>query len=478
MSRWVLAAGAMVTAFLLLTDFRHGYLRDELYFRLLRDHLSWGYYDQPPLVPWLARISTAVFGDTLWALRMPSALAIGVFTVLAGLVARELGGGRGAQVLAAVAAGTAPWPLGNGDMLVTNAFDLPMWLAAILFAVRALRGGDGRWWVAAGLVCGLATYNKYLIGLLGLGLLAGLLVAGPRRALAGRWLWAGVAVAVLVAAPNLVYQVVNGFPQLTMADALAADRGAGFRVFFVPMQLIMIGPLLAPLWVAGWVWLAREPRLRAFAVAYPVCGVAVLLGGGRPDYIAGLVMLLLAAGCVAAGRLLTRVRWRVAAGAVVAVNALFALAVAVPVLPLRTVLASPIPRLNLKVTDSIGWPELARQVAGVYHGLPDDEHAIVLTGNYGEAGALHRHGLRAVYSGHNELHRLGPPPESATVAVVVGGAGVPVKTAFRRCVVAGRVDNGVGLRNAEQGRPILLCRDRTDSWARLWPRFLHSHHYG
>lgn len=482
--REVITVAASLVALLLALDFRHGYLRDELYFRLLRDHLNWGYFDQPPLVPLVAWMSTSVFGDTLWALRMPAALALGLFTVLIGLLARELGGGRGAQVLASTGAGTAPWPLGNGDMLVTNAFDLPVWIAAILFVVRALRR-DGRWWLVAGLTGALATYNKHLIVLLAGSLLIGLVAVGPRRVLANRWMWLGVAIAAVVAAPNLIYQIAEGFPQLTMAGALADDRGPGFRALFVPMQFIMIGPFLAALCVPGWMRLFRDGRLRALAAAYPVCAVVVFVSGGRPDYFVGLLILLFVSGCVAVESRLARARWRRVLTGAVALNALFALTVAVPALPLNVLVNTPIPDFNAKIRDSVGWPRFAEQVARVYHGLTprDRARAVLLVGNYGEAGALHRYGPRlglpAAYSGHNELHRLGPPPEGATVAVLVGMSGVPKSEIFGHCAPSGqRVDNGVGMKNAEQGREIFVCRDLKAPWSRLWPRLRHSHHYG
>ncbi|GLW09325.1 hypothetical protein Misp01_44540 [Microtetraspora sp. NBRC 13810] len=481
----VAVVASIVTAGLLVFDVRYGYLRDELYFRMLRDHLDWGYFDQPPLVPFLAWAGTEIFGDNLRALWVWSPIAVGVYIVLAGLVARELGGGRRAQVLAAAAAGTTPWVLGIGHYLITNVFDLPLWTAAILCAVRALRRGDGRWWLAVGAACGLATYNKYLIVLLPLALLAGLLLAGPRRVFLDRWLWLGLLLALVVAAPNLLYQAAHDWPQLTMAGALAEDRGTEFRAIYVRDQFLFFpGPPLAVLWLAGWVRLLRDRTLRAFAVGTLFCSVLVFATGGRPDYVYSLLAFCLVAGCVVIDDWLAAVRWRrLLVGAGVAVNASIAVVAGLSVLPLEVLLRTPLP-VNLAVRDSVGWPRLAEQVARVYRGLPPRDRArtILLAGNYGEAGALDlygpRLGLPAVYSGHNELHRFGPPPEHATTAVVVGTTEALRAEAFTACDRAGRVDNGTGLDNREQGRPILVCRDLRRPWSQLWPKFRHSHHYG
>ncbi|NUR88233.1 MAG: hypothetical protein HOY71_29445, partial [Nonomuraea sp.] len=195
----------------------YGYHRDELYFRVLAGHPAWGYVDQPPLTPMLAKAALGLFGDTLTALRVFPAVAVAVLVVLVSLVARELGGGRAAQVMAAAGTATGAYTLIAAHTLLTVSFDLPLWTAAILFALKALRGRP-RWWLAAGAVTGAATYNKHLIALLALSLLAGLLVAGPRRALADRWLWAGMLLAAVLAAPNLVYQATHDWPQLSMAS--------------------------------------------------------------------------------------------------------------------------------------------------------------------------------------------------------------------------------------------------------------------
>ena len=62
---------AVVVIVLAVTVNAYGYHRDELYFRMLAAHPAWGYVDEPPMTPMLARASTTIFGDSLWALRLP-----------------------------------------------------------------------------------------------------------------------------------------------------------------------------------------------------------------------------------------------------------------------------------------------------------------------------------------------------------------------------------------------------------------------
>ncbi|MEU0572884.1 glycosyltransferase family 39 protein, partial [Nonomuraea sp. NPDC005983] len=296
--RWATVIAVVLAGVLLVLSPEYGYHRDELYFRFLSGHPAWGYVDQPPLTPTLARLAVALFGDTVTALRVFPALAVAGLVVLIALIARELGGGRVAQVLAMLGVATGVYTLIAGHTLLTLSFDLPIWAAAILFMLKALLREQPRWWLAVGTVCGLATYNKHLIVMLLLGLAIGLLAAGPRRVLLSPWLWAGAAIAAALAVPNLLYQVTHDWPQLKMASALSENKGGELRVLFVPMQVLLFGPVVAVIGGFGWVRLWRDRRVRALAVAYPAAAVLTLAGGGRFDYTAGLILLLFTAGCV------------------------------------------------------------------------------------------------------------------------------------------------------------------------------------
>lgn len=464
------AVSAALVALLLALSPRYGYHRDELYFRVLAEHPGWGYVDQPPFTPMAARVSMTLFGDSPAALRVLPALAMAALVVLTALIARELGGGRAAQTLAAAGTATGAYVLIAGHTLLTVSFDLPFWAAAILFTLRALLRG-GRWWLAAGAVIGAATYNKLLIAMLVLALAAGVLAAGPRRLLMSRWLWAGALVAVVVALPNLLYQLTHDLPQLKMAAALGENKGGEMRVLFAPMQLLLFGPVVAVIGGFGFVRLWRDRRVRALAVAYPAAAALTLVSGGRFDYTAGLILLLFAAGCVtaeAAGR--DKIRsagWSLALGG--AGNAVIAL----PLVPLAVLGSTPVPMINEVARESVGWPALNAAVTGVLDALPPDERrrAVVVTANYGEHGSLSQAGLTRVYSGHNQLWEYGPPPADGDPAILVN-AGL-MSGEFSSCEVRATVDNGLGVENEEQGVPVFLCRGLRQPWSATWDRWRH-----
>jgi hypothetical protein len=140
---------------------------------------------------------------------------------------------------------------------------------------------------------------------------------------------------------------------------------------------------------------------------------------------------------------------------------------------------TPIPDINQAARDQVGWPVYVRTVADVYARLPPEDRAkaVLLTSNYGEAGALHRYGpeygLPAVYSGQNELYNDGPPPATATVVVAWTQTIHRLGELFASCEAKAIMDNGVGVDNEEQGSVVAICRDPVGGWAAVWPRLQH-----
>lgn len=472
------AVAAAVTALLLAFAGRYGYHRDELYFLRAGRELAFGYVDQPPLTPLLARAMDELFPGSLVGLRLPSALAAGLLVLVTGLIARELGGGRTAQLLAAACAGVSSVLLIVGHLLSTTTPDLLAWTVLSWLLVRALRDG-GPVWLLAGAVAGIALQNKVQPAFLLAAVVLGVLAVGPRAALRSPWPWLGGLLALALWAPNLVWQAANGWPQLELAEAIAGGSSGTSEPWylFVPFQLVLVSPLLVPVWVAGWWRLARDPALRtwrAFAVAYVVLAVVFLLTGGKPYYLAGAYPVLLAAGATPVVEWARRGRSRVRAGLVAAALALSLLidgTLGLPVVPVDRLAGTPVPDVNYDAGETVGWPRLVALVRDARGSLPDDEPVVVLTSNYGQAGAVDRFApdLGPAYSGHNSYWTWGPPPEDADAVVAVGIDRDRLAGWFGEVTNAGRVDNGVGLDNDEQGTPVLVATGRRVPWSQIWP---------
>ena len=445
----------------------YGYDRDELYFAMLRP--AWGYVDQPPLTPLVAHGLAALYDGGPWLLRIPATLCAAACLVLTALLARELGGDAKAQTWTAWGMATTSAVLLFGHVFLTSSLDLVAWPLVSLLVIRAEVRSEPRWWLVAGAVAGLATYNKLLVLVLLLGIVLGLALVGPRRRLRSPYVWGGAALTLVVGLPNLVYQVTHDLPQVRMGRALSQNNAGDVRTSMWVLLLVLLGPPLVVIWVAGLRALWRDRRVRFFVVVFALVVLFTFVSGAQPHYPVFILPVPFAAGIVAMEPHLGRV-W----GALFALNGAVSLALGLPLVPVGSVGATPIPAVNLLAQDSVGWPAYVRQVSGVYDALPDQRDAAVFTSNYGEAGALHhdRPDL-PVYSAQNALYDQARPPDTVTTLVVVGGQYPEVRTMFEHCSVRARLDNGVGVGNEEQGLPIAVCTGPTAPWAVLWPRLHH-----
>ncbi|WP_197038457.1 glycosyltransferase family 39 protein [Herbidospora cretacea] len=469
----IAAVAASLAVLLTALSGRYGFHRDELYFMVAGDHPDWGYVDQPPLTPLLARVSTALLGDSPAALRVVATILCVAAVVTVALIARELGGDRRTQTVAACCAAASGIVLGLGHLLATATFDMLAWLVISLLVLRLLRTGDGRWFVAIGLAVGVGMENKQLLGLLVVTLFLALLLVGPRDVLRTRWLPIGALIAAVIAAPNLIWSAAHGWPQFAVAAGISED-GADDRVMLLPLLVAQLSPLFLPIWVAGLVRLWRDPSVR-WARLIPVATVllfaVVLFTGGKAYYVLPLLMVSMAAGVAPV------VRWArprvLVAG--IAVAAAVNVVIGLPVLPPA---AAGLPNaLNAEVGEQIGWPEFVRSVADAWNRIPeaDRARAVIFAQNYGEAAAIARygpeHGLPAAYSGHMSYADWGPPPDTADgpVLLVHAAENRRIPARFTDCRLVGPVDIGYDIDNQVSENVIRICGPAPVSWSALWP---------
>lgn len=470
----LVAAAGGVTALLVAFSGGYGYHRDELYFIAAGRRLDWAYADQGPLTPLIARAMTEIAPDSLLVLRLPSAVAAGLTVLLTGLLARELGARPRGVAIAAATAGVASIVLFTGHLLSTSTFDLLTWTAVTWLVVRAVRSGNGWLWVVAGLTLGIGLLNKPLPAFLAAGILVGVVLSGPRTLLRSPYVWGGAAVAVALWAPWLIWQAGHGWPQLEVSRSIAAGGSASSEPWWavIPFQFLLVGPPLAPVWIAGLVRLFRDPGVRPVRFlgwAWVVLAAVFMATGGKPYYLAGLLPVLIAAGArpvdewLARGRTTAR---KAAFGVALASAAVVDAVIALPVLPPD--LTGPVVAVNEDVGATIGWPEFVADIAEVY---PDG--AVIFTANYGEAGAVDRfgpaHGLPRAYSGHNAYGDWGPPPDGNAPVLTVGIRLPVLEEYFRGCAVVEPLSEP-GLTSAVD---VAVCGGPRQAWSKAWTALRH-----
>lgn len=482
----VLAAAARLVLHI-ATNGKYGFHRDEL--QTLDDarHLDWGFVAYPPITPLLGRLELLLFGTSLIGFRFFSAIAVSAGMLLAGLIAKELGGKRQVQLLAAVAAGISPVSLVQGAVFQYVSFDYLWGVAASYLLVRLLKSDDPRWWVAVGAVLGLGMETRYTMGFLALGIAGAVLLTRERRFLRSGWLWMGVGISILVWLPNLIWQMQHHFISLEFLSYLhARDLRQGRYTGFLGEQFwVCINLVTLPLTLLGlWFYFVRQEgrRYRLLGWTFAITFLLFTLAGSRSYYTAQLYPMLISGGSVLLGTWLDRLRpaqSRMVYGtqwtAILAGGIAFALLV-MPIAPIGSGLWKITSRLHDQFREEIGWPELAGSVANVYHSLPreEQERTGILTGNYGEAGALNLYGpsfgLPRAMSLTNSFWYRGFDPRLPQTVIVAGFNLDEGKKLFGGCVVAAKNAEPLGIENEEsRDHPdILLCRDLRVPWPVYW----------
>jgi hypothetical protein len=479
----------------LLVNARYGFFRDELYYIVCGQRLAFGYVDHPPLTPLLARASRLLFGGSLLGLRLFPALAGAATVVLAGLIARKLGGGRRAQVLAAVAVLCSPTLLNFGYLLTTNALDVLFWTLAAYLLTLILKDGRPKLWPALGLAVGLGLQNKYSVAFFVAALGVGFVLSAARAQLRSGWMWAGAAAAAIIILPNLVWQVRHGLPFVELnRNAIAHKNLILSPLQFLGSQVLQILPFAFLVAAIGLVYflLGRDAKpVRAFGWAYLVLFAFFALSGGKAYYLASVYPVMLAGGAVALERWSARPgrRWLVPALLILIVVVGAAVSpFAVPVLSVDRLVAYG-QRLGIQAStderhemgllpqhfaDQFGWEELTKEVATVYQGLSEADRAVcgIFAQNYGEASAINVLGrtydLPWAASGHNSYWLWGVVPGRGEVMIVIGGKAEDHRHAYREVTEVARHSSRYGM-PYENDLPIFLCRGLKVRLQDVWP---------
>jgi len=470
----------------LITGRRFGFHRDELATLDDARHLAWGFVAYPPVTPFFGRFSLMLFGTSLTGFRFFAAVAQAAAVVLTGLMARELGGGRGAQLVAAFAA--TPVGLVGGSLMQYVSFDYLFWVLTAYFVVRLLKSEDPRWWLAIGGAIGLGMMTKYTMGFFALAIAIAVLLTDARRYLKSRWLWFGVGLSILLFLPNLIWQAQNHFISLDFLKHIhARDIRIGRTKNFLPDQLELTLFAL-PLCLAGLYFLLfmqAGRRFRMLAWMYIIPFMLFVIAKGRGYYLAAAYPMLYAAGSVWGEQQLANLRraWastvRIVAWTALLLDVALAAGFFLPVGRVNSSWWSIANKLQGDFREELGWEELVETVAQIRDTLPAEDRSRlgILAGNYGEAGAIalyrDRYALPAPISGINSFWARGygsPPPEAL---IVIGLSRPFLDENFSSCQLASHTGNQFGVKNEEtEDHPdIYVCRGLRKPWPVFWKDF-------
>ncbi|HTS11053.1 MAG TPA: glycosyltransferase family 39 protein [Candidatus Limnocylindrales bacterium] len=490
-TEWMmLAVIAAATAVVhIATNGKYGFHRDEL--QVIDDarHLAWGYVTYPPVTPLIEHVALALFGTSLIGLRMFSVIAQALAIVVTGMMACELGGGRLAQAVAALAVVISPLPMFEATEFQYSTFDYLWWVLIAYCAIRLLKSEDARWWLGIGAAIGVGMMTKYTMGFLVAGVVVGVLLTPARRYLKSPWLWAGAALSVLMFLPDLLWEAHRHFISLEFLQHIhTRDVGEGRANGFIWGQFWVCANLVvAPIWLAGLVsyFAGRDAkRYRMLGWMYVVPLAMLFFMKGRDYYLAGAYPMLFAAGSVTGERWVAGLRagWartvKAATFALMALGGVGMAAIVIPVMPIDSPHNIAI-KNNGDLREEIGWREMVAEVARIRDTLTPEQraHLGILATNYGEMGAVNlygpEYGLPQAISGVNSAwyRRYGnPPPETL---IVLGLSEHGIERHFGTCQPVGHNGNRYGIKNEEsEDHPIIyLCGAPIGGWPAFWSDF-------
>lgn len=482
----------------LLANGGYGIFRDELYFIVCGQRLAWGYVDQPPLVPLIAAWSYALAGDWLTGFRLVPALAMAVTIGLTAEFARLIGGGRFAQALAGLCALAAPVFLAGGVFVSTDMFQPLTWLGVAWCLVKLAQTRDERWWIALGLVVAFSLWSKYAIVFFVAALAVGAVFTPLRRSLARPWVYLAAALVAVLVLPNVLWQQAHGWPFLELGSAgvHGKNRALSAGAFF-GQQLLIVGPTLALVWIAGlWKFAARPAHAayRVFPIAYVLMAIFFIVEHGKANYLMPVYPVLFAGGALFWEEKLKPLWARGIALFLAGSMGVMLAPLTLPVLPEQTYIAysetmgiSPkatagenlkLSRLPQHFADMHGWPQMAAKVAAVYHALPaaDRAKAVFFGNDYGQAAAIDvfggRLGLPPAIGDHNNYWLWGPRGYDGSVIIEIGGTREEHLQDFRSVELGGMIDDPYAM-PYETNQPIWIERGLNKPLAEVWPKLKH-----
>jgi len=481
----------------------YGYFRDEFYYLACGRHLAWGYVDHGPVVAVQARLGEILFGDSLFAIRILSATAGAIVIFLTGLIAWALGGKKPAQALAMFALMLAPVYIGTDGFLSMNSWEPVFWMTCALALILIAHGHSlRRWWIVFGISAGIGLLNKPSMAFFLIALGLGLLLTPQRRVLFNRYAALGIVLLIVIALPNVLWQVHNHWPTL---EFLHNGKVEHKNTILNPWQFFLaqwqqMHPLTALLWIAGIVSLLRARSIKSarwLGFTYLFFFAILCALHAKDYYLAPIYPVFFAAGAIAwehrfaNSRSVSRNRLIAFPifEAVLLVTGLIILPMSSPILrpdawvryttalhlagsKTETAENGPLPQFY---ADRFGWQQLAAQVDATYRSLSpaDQAKACIWGSNYGEAGAINLLGPRydpqlpEAFSSQNTYWIWGT--HGCTWDVVIGVTdATPAELAgrYESVQIVGRMDNPFAM--PYEHRNIYLLRHRKPSMKVVW----------
>jgi hypothetical protein len=486
-----------------LTNGNYGYFRDEFYYIACSDHLAWGYVDQPPLSIFLLAINRILLGDSIFALRLLPSLAGALTVIITGLMVKQLGGGRFAQALAALAAIITGVYLSLNSFYSMNSFDMLFWALSFYILILIIKKDKPKLWLLFGLVAGLGLMNKYSMLFFGFGLVVGLVLTQYRKYFLNKWFWLAGLIAFIIVLPHIIWEIQYDFPSIEfMRNASQYKNYPISPLEFLSGQVLLLSFTNAPLCLVGlyYYFFHKDGKsYRLFGWIFVIILLVMIALKAKAYYIAPVYYMLFASGALATEKFIHNLNWRWLKPSFISlmiISAIIVSPIAIPVLPVETFIKyaefigivppkmerSEMGALPQHFADRFGWENMVNTIAQVYHTLTPEEQSqcILFARNYGQAGAIdffgEKYDLPKAACNHNNYWLWGPGERGGEIAIFIGYRGeikdnvkylkqyfleVEHVTTFK-CTYCMPYENNL---------PIFICRKPKEPLKKVWVNF-------
>ena len=472
----------------------YGIFRDEYYYIEISKRLAWGYVDVQPLSEVILSVSRALFGDSIFGIRVFSYLAGSVIVFISGLIARELNGSKFAQIFTAFLVIFSGVVLGTSSYFSMNSFDILLSALMFYFLIRLINTNNAKLWLVIGLLFGLGLQNKLTFLFLGFGLAVGLMLTQNRKHLKSKEIWIGAAIAFIIFLPNIIWQIANNFPTLEfMRNASAYKNKPMSLIEFTLNSLLELNPGYSLFILTGIYFLFFNKQGKAYSIigwVYVSVFLIFVFNNGKPYYMGVLYPVILAAGVIGADYLIEnylRPFVRTVLVILVIPSVFIVTPFAVPVLNVESFIKysetlgikpesgerSELGKLPQFYADRFGWEEMVQKVASAYNMLSKEERkeALIFGQNYGEAGAANfyrkKYNLPQAISSHNNFWIWGYPKEyKGNVLIIIGSNYEDNSEFFEDVQLVGNHSNKYGMSYENVG--IFICRKPKMPWKEAW----------
>ena len=395
----------------------YGYFRDEFFYIAISDQFSFGNLDVLPLTPLFLKLFTTIFGYSIKSLHFASSLCGAFSLLLACLITRELGGKKYAILLTGLFVLFSGFLI-FGAIFTYDSLDFLIWVFAIYLLVKITKENNPKLWILFGFVLGFGLLNKLTILFLGLAIFVSLWLVPQRIYFKSRWIWMAGIIALLFSIPFVIWQSQHNWYFLDIAAGYSGGLAyvASFPEYLWS-QILPNNIFSFPVWLTGLgllLFSSKWKPYRLFGFMYVFLFFLFFFMGAKFYFLIPMYSILLAVGSIKLEEFFenrkiqkTKIKFaRIALPITYVLLSMPLLPMVVPILPVEQLVKytsvlgvdagvrtenNQITQLPQHIADRFGWEEMVNQVADVYDSIRSElkDEVGILTGNWGQAGALH-----------------------------------------------------------------------------------------